>query len=146
MRGRRDGRRPVRPVVVVDPRCVRPGGKVRGSRDAGVAVFRGIPFAEPPVGELRFAAPRPSRAWDGVRDAISFGRRPRRAGTSAWTRSSEDAPSDDWLTLNVWSPAANRMRGLPVMVWIQGGGYVIGMSSLPEYDGGGSPETAASSW
>jgi hypothetical protein len=53
-------------------------GALRGSREAGLAVFRGIPFAEPPVGALRFAAPRPGRGWDGVRAAVSYGPRPRR--------------------------------------------------------------------
>ena len=62
-------------------------GRLRGSREAGVAVFRGIPFAEPPVGALRFAAPRPVEAWDGVREAARrSARRPRRPATSAWTR------------------------------------------------------------
>jgi para-nitrobenzyl esterase len=123
-----------------DPSSSRPevratGGKVRGSRDAGVAVFRGIPFAEPPVGELRFAAPRPSRAWDGVRDATSFGPPPPQGGHFGMDSLVEEQPSDDWLTLNVWSPAREPDAALPVLVWIQGGGYVIGMSSLPEYDG-----------
>ena len=54
-------------------------GALRGSREAGVAVFRGIPFAEPPVGALRFAAPRPVRGWDGVREAVSFGPPPPQA-------------------------------------------------------------------
>lgn len=61
-------------------------GALRGSREAGVAVFRGIPYAEPPVGALRFAAPRPVRGWDGVRTAVAYGPPPRRAATSAWTR------------------------------------------------------------
>lgn len=61
-------------------------GAVRGSREAGVAVFRGIPFAEPPVGSLRFAAPRPVRGWDGVRPGVSYGPPPLRAAISAWTR------------------------------------------------------------
>ena len=62
-------------------------GRLRGSREAGVAVFRGIPFAEPPVGALRFAAPRPVRGWDGVRAAVVV--RPAAAAgrrISAWTR------------------------------------------------------------
>jgi para-nitrobenzyl esterase len=111
-------------------------GTVRGSRDAGVAVFKGIPFAEPPVGPLRFAAPRPVRGWKGVREAVSYGPPPPQAGVFGMDSRSRDAASDDWLTINVWSPRPDPGEALPVMVWIQGGAYVIGMSSLPEYDGG----------
>lgn len=106
-------------------------GCVRGTWEAGVAVFRGIPFAEPPVGELRFAAPRPAVEWDGVRDALTYGPPPPQAAVFGMNALVQD--SDDWLTVNVWSPDPG--AGLPVMVWIQGGGYALGMSSLPEYDG-----------
>lgn len=110
-------------------------GKLRGAREAGVAVFRGIPFAEPPVGVLRFAAPRPVRGWSGVREALSYGPPPPQGGHFGADAASQDA-GDDWLTVNVWSPEPDPDAGLPVMVWIQGGGYMIGMSGLPEYDGG----------
>jgi para-nitrobenzyl esterase len=111
-------------------------GALRGTWEAGLAVFRGIPFAEPPVGALRFAAPRPARGWDGVRDAVSFGAPPPQAGFFGMDALSQAAAADDWLTINVWSPEPDPGAALPVMVWIAGGGYVIGMSSLPEYDGG----------
>jgi len=110
-------------------------GRLRGSREAGVAVFRGIPFAEPPVGALRFAAPQPIPGWSGVREAVSFGPPPPQAGHFGMDTSSQDE-GDDWLTVNVWSPDPDPGAGLHVMVWIHGGGYGIGMSSLPEYDGG----------
>ncbi|WP_030673507.1 carboxylesterase/lipase family protein [Streptomyces rimosus] len=110
-------------------------GVVRGGREAGVAVFRGIPFAEPPVGELRFAAPRAVRGWDGVRPALSYGPSPPQGGHFGMEALSRDA-DDDWLTLNVWTPEPGPGAGLPVMVWIQGGAYAIGTSALPEYDGG----------
>jgi para-nitrobenzyl esterase len=110
-------------------------GRLRGSREADVAVFRGIPFAEPPVGGLRFAGPRPVRGWSGVREALSYGPPPPQGGHFGMDALSLDA-GDDWLTVNVWSPEPDPGAGLPVMVWIQGGGYEIGMSSLPEYDGG----------
>ncbi|MFC4943181.1 carboxylesterase/lipase family protein [Pseudonocardia sp. GCM10023141] len=106
-------------------------GELRGTGEAGLGVFRGIPFARPPVGELRFAAPRPVASWEGARDAMQFGPPPPQAGffgMDALVRA-----SDDWLTLNVWTPDFGAR--LPVMVWIQGGGYGIGVSSLPEYDG-----------
>ena len=100
-----------------------------------MAVFRGIPFADPPVGAARFAAPRPAQAWTGVRDAVSFGPPPPQA---AFFGMDELAlpESEDWLTVNVWSPELDPGAGRPVMVWVQGGGYVFGMSSLPEFDGG----------
>jgi para-nitrobenzyl esterase len=110
-------------------------GMLRGTDEAGVAVFRGIPFAEPPVGALRFAAPRPVRGWAGVREARSYGPPPPQAGAFGMDAVARDA-GDDWLTINVWSPDPGPDAGLPVMVWIQGGAYAIGMSCLPEYDGG----------
>ncbi|GIH03682.1 carboxylic ester hydrolase [Rhizocola hellebori] len=111
-------------------------GILRGAWEAGVAVFRGIPFAEPPVGALRFAAPTPARRWDGVRQAVSFGPPPPQAAAFGMDALAHQAPGDDWLTVNVWSPEPVPGIGLPVMVWIHGGAYAIGMASLPEYDGG----------
>ncbi|HEV7626960.1 MAG TPA: carboxylesterase family protein, partial [Streptomyces sp.] len=111
-------------------------GQLRGSRQAGLAVFRGIPFAEPPIGVLRFAAPQPVRGWDGVRAAVAYGPPPPQAGAFGMEALAQDVEGEDWLTVNVWSPEPDPGAGLPVMVWIHGGAYTIGMSSLPEYDGG----------
>ncbi|WP_431886831.1 carboxylesterase/lipase family protein [Micromonospora wenchangensis] len=108
-------------------------GVVRGRREAGRAVFRGIPYAEPPVGDLRFAAPQPVRGWDGVRQALVFGPPPPQPGAFG---TSPQGTGDDWLTLNVWTPDPGPAAGLPVLVWIPGGGYLVGCSGLPEYDGG----------
>jgi para-nitrobenzyl esterase len=122
-------------MTAAQPEVRAVAGTLRGSWEAGLAVFRGIPFAEPPVGALRFAAPHPVRAWDGVREAVSYGPpAPQPALFGMDTRS--DVKGDDWLTINVWSPEPGPGAGLPVMVWIPGGGYALGMSSLPEYDGG----------
>ncbi|WP_189252874.1 carboxylesterase/lipase family protein [Lentzea flava] len=107
------------------------GGMVRGAMESGVAVFRGIPFAAPPVGALRFAAPHPAPEWEGVREALAFGPPPPQPGIFGMDRMG--AVGDDWLTVNVWSPDIT--ADLPVMVWIQGGAYVFGTSGLPEYDG-----------
>ncbi len=104
------------------------GGAVRGGTDGGLAVFRGIPYAAPPV---PFAAPEPVRPWSGVRPALRYGPPPPQSGAFGMDALGEEG--DDWLTLNVWSPDLG--GGLPVMVWIQGGAYVFGMSGLPEYDG-----------
>jgi para-nitrobenzyl esterase len=104
-------------------------GSVRGTLEAGTAVFRGIPFAEPAE---RFGAPGPVEAWQGTRDASAYGPPPPQSGlfgTDALAGSAEG-----WLTVNVWTP--DPAASLPVMVWIQGGGYQYGTSGLPEYDGG----------
>jgi para-nitrobenzyl esterase len=105
---------------------------VRGAIEGDVAVFRGIPFAQPPVGDLRFAAPTPTRPWDGVREALAFGPPPPQADAFGMNQM---VGGEDWLTLNVWSPDPSRDAGLPVMVWFHGGAYAIGTSGLPEYDG-----------
>ncbi|MFC9842824.1 carboxylesterase/lipase family protein [Streptomyces sp. NPDC060223] len=110
-------------------------GAVRGRTEGGLAVFRGIPFAQPPVGEARFAQPRPALPWDGIRDALVFGPRPPQ------TPLGPGAPvgpkgSPDWLTVNVWTPAPDRAARRPVMVWIYGGAYASGSSAEPGYDGG----------
>ena len=114
------------------------GGVVRGAADADLAVFRGIPYAAPPV---PFRAPQPVQAWEGVRQATKFGPPPPQSGFFGMDALGEEG--DDWLTVNVWSPDVG--GGLPVMVWIQGGAYAFGMSSLPEYDGS-NWRTAASWW
>ena len=84
-------------------------GIVRGRWENGVAVYRGVPFAAPPVGPRRFAAPQPAEPWQGVRDAGRFGPPPPQPG-----RATE---SDDWLNLAVWTPDPGRAN-LPVVVWI----------------------------
>ena len=111
-------------------------GTVRGRIEDGIAVFRGIPFAQPPVGGLRFAAPRPPDPWDGARDAFAFGPPPPQSATGriAPGGALDGAGTGEWLTVNVWSPdpgAAN----LPVMVWVYGGAYAAGYSGDPVYDG-----------
>jgi para-nitrobenzyl esterase len=122
---------------VTEPVVRTASGLVRGRRDAaGVAAFRGIPFAQPPVGDLRFAAPRPARFWDGVRNAAEFGPPPPQSAYAV-TAAPAAAPGtdpDDWLTVNVFTPDPGA-AGLPVMVWIYGGAYRAGASSLPGYDG-----------
>jgi para-nitrobenzyl esterase len=105
---------------------------VRGRIEGGVAVFRGIPFAQPPTGPARFAAPQPPTAWDGVRDASSFGSPPPQSGTYGPAPVPAD---DDWLTVNVWTPAPDPAARRPVMAWIYGGAYKVGSADAPGYDG-----------
>lgn len=114
------------PVVRID------SGSVRGRVEDDVAVFRGIPFAQPPVGPLRFAAPQPVPAWDGTRDATAFGPPPPQSGLPDPELTGHDL--DDWLTVNVWSPDLGS-PALPVMVWIYGGAYARGSAGLGSYDG-----------
>ena len=104
------------------------GGVVRGGSEGDLAVFRGIPYASLPV---RFGAPQPVAAWDGVREAVRFGPPPPQSGVFGTDALGEEG--EDWLTVNVWS--SDLGGRLPVMVWIQGGAYMFGMSGLPEYDG-----------
>ena len=114
-------------------------GAVGGRQEDGTAVFRGIPFAAPPVGQLRFRAPSPAERWDGVREADVFGPPPPQMSpgpeppAAAATAPVRHAPTD-WLTVNVWTPEAGR-GGLPVMVYLYGGAYRAGQSGDPMIDG-----------
>jgi para-nitrobenzyl esterase len=108
-------------------------GRVRGRNEGGLAVFRGIPFAQPPTGPGRFAAPRPAASWDGVREAFAFGSAPPQSSSYGPAPVPDD---DDWLTVNVWTPAADPAARRPVLVWIYGGAYKVGSADAPGYDGG----------
>lgn len=114
-------------------------GAVRGRLEDGLAVFRGIPFAAPPVGPRRFGPPAPAESWDGVREADVFGPPPpQMSGEPQPPAGPEHGPArhdpSDWLTANVWTPdIAN--RDLPVMVYIYGGAYRSGHSAEPNLDG-----------
>lgn len=111
-------------------------GKVRGSIEGGVEVFRGIPFAAPPIGNLRWKPPQPVAHWDGVRDAGAFAPDCMQTSFPGDEAPLRTTPSEDCLYLNVWKPAAARAkRPLPVLVWFYGGAFVTGGTSPAIYDG-----------
>ncbi len=112
-------------------------GALRGRQTDGVCAFKGIPYAAPPFGDARFAAPRPARGWDGVRDAADYGPTAPHPGYSPpYDRLIPDViiPGEDCLNLNVWTPDPGA-SGLPVMVWIHGGAFVNGSGAVATYDG-----------
>ncbi|MGW0902866.1 carboxylesterase/lipase family protein [Streptomyces sp. NPDC002853] len=113
-----------------------PLGPVRGERRPTGARFLGIPYAQPPVGELRFAAPVPPRAWADVLDATSYGPTAQRRPFAEVTTIPEPTiPGTSTLNLNIFTPDPAPASGLPVLVWIHGGGYVAGSAASPWYDG-----------
>ncbi|MCS7476751.1 carboxylesterase/lipase family protein [Umezawaea endophytica] len=111
-------------------------GLLRGTREDGVDRYLGVPYAAAPVGELRFAEPAPAPAWDGVRDATAMGptapQTPYGPATAKFVANVID-PGDDYLNVNVWTPADARDR--PVLVWVHGGSFAHGSNALDGYDG-----------
>ena len=106
-------------------------GTVRGFTGEGYVAFLGIPFAAPPVGDLRWAPTEPAAAWDGVRDASEFGAVCPQGSSFDWVE--VQGTDEDCLSVNVWSP--EDAEGAPVMVWIHGGGFMFGTSRLESYWG-----------
>jgi para-nitrobenzyl esterase len=112
------------------------GGLLEGSESNGVLAFKGVPFAEPPVGNLRWRAPKPVKRWTGVHSAASFGHDCMQLPVPGDAAPLATTPSEDCLFLNIWRPAeANPGEKLPVMFWIHGGAYLNGGTSSPVYDG-----------
>lgn len=111
-------------------------GDVRGIAREGHAAFLGIPYAQPPVGALRFSAPVPPEPWDGVRDAVAYAATPQRGDRGITTIPEPSIPGDDTLSVNVFTPRpGDAAAALPVLVWIHGGGYTSGSPASPWYDG-----------
>lgn len=127
------------PEVRIDTGVVRGSWRptTGGRGNAKSAAFVGIPFAEPPVGDLRFAAPVPKAPWDGVLEATEYGATAQRAVDGVVLIPEPSIPGDSTLNVNVFTPDPTPAdgAGLPVMVWIHGGGFFAGSPASPWYDG-----------
>ena len=116
-------------------------GRLQGTVEDDLTVFRGVPYAAPPINELRFRAPQPHPGWDGIRDATEFAPIAPQEGMDALDALLPSPPqeqSEDCLYLNLWTPALdahNHAAGRPVMLWIHGGAFTLGSGSEPLYSG-----------
>jgi para-nitrobenzyl esterase len=119
----------------MEPEARTQTGAVRGRWEGEIAVFRGIPYAQAPIGALRFAPPVPARSWEGVREAADFS--PPAPQPAYRVESAESC-----LTVNVWSPSPGATR-LPVLAWVHGGAYRLGRSANPHFDGATLAATGA---
>ncbi len=119
------------------PVAAAPSGSVRGSAEGGLNVFKGIPYAVPPVGAMRWRPPAPMAKWTGVREATAFGpacvQPQSKTPMSVYSPATPIPVSEDCLTLNIWTP--KNAKNAPVFVWIHGGALVGGSSREPMYDG-----------
>ncbi len=113
------------------------GGELEGTinQDSGIFEFKGVPFAQPPVGELRWREPQPVTGWEGVRRADQFGPRAMQLSVFGDMKFRSDGMSEDCLYLNIWTPKLGAGAKLPVLVYFYGGGFIAGAGSEGRYDG-----------
>jgi para-nitrobenzyl esterase len=117
------------------PRVKVSNGILEGTLDSGIRSFKGVPFAQPPVGQLRWREPQPVKNWAGVRKADKFGPRAMQRPIFGDMNFRSNGVSEDCLYLNVWTPAKSDKERLPVLVYFYGGGFLAGDGSEPRYDG-----------
>lgn len=120
-------------MMAEGPRVKVTGGTIEGMVDGGLRTFKGVPFAAPPVGELRWREPQPVESWKGVRPADSFGPRPMQLPIYSDMMFRSPRVDEDCLYLNVWAPATGKK--LPVLVYFYGGGFQAGAADEARYDG-----------
>src|SRR5688500_15716987 len=118
---------------MTDPIAPTTAGGVRGFRDDGAIAFLGIPYAAPPLGPHRFMPPVRPEAWDGIRDALSYGPTAPQKDPVTTIIPEPVEPGDDFLNLNVFTPELGADANLPVLFWIHGGGFVSGCNRSPWY-------------
>jgi para-nitrobenzyl esterase len=123
-------------ALAAEPRVKTSSGTLEGTTEAsGIYAYRGIPFAEPPIDDLRWQPPQPVRNWSGVRNAKQFGPRCVQSPVFGDMVFRSNGMSEDCLYLNVWTPVSSSNDRLPVLVYFYGGGFVAGDGSEPRYDG-----------
>lgn len=121
--------------VAQQPQVQVKNGVLQGIDDSGVRIFKGIPFAKPPVGKRRWKAPQPAEQWNGVKKANQFGPRCMQRRIYGDMRFRSDGVSEDCLYLNIWTPAKSTGEKLPVLVYFYGGGFIAGDGSEYRYEG-----------
>lgn len=110
-------------------------GIIEGVNDSGIKVFKGVPFAAPPTGNLRWKAPQPTVKWEGIRSAKEFGPNPMQESLFGDMNFGTKKMSEDCLYLNIWTPAKTMNEKLPVFIYFNGGGLIGGSGSEPRYAG-----------
>ncbi len=122
-------------AVAQNPRVTTKNGVLEGKYEQGLCIFLGVPFAQPPVGDLRWVAPQPVKAWQGVREAKEYGPNPMQEPVFGDMAFGTKKMSEDCLYLNIWSPAKSASDNLPVFIYFNGGGFMAGSGSEPRYAG-----------